>query len=153
MTQAHHPKFPQTAVGSLYPTNYVVGVIDDLEEGRRAVQAFAEAGYDSSTVRLMDAQEALDKHRELEHRKNRFQRFFSGLQDATDETGAYVYRFEAREGHHILYVRACSSQLRVCSTSEVDQIRELMEQFHAHTIKFFSFWWVEDIPPRKEVRH
>ncbi len=86
MTQAYHPKFPQTATGSLYPVNYVVSVIDELDMAKQALQAFADAGYDSNTVRLMDSQEALDKLYELEQQKNFFQRFLSSFQDATDDT-------------------------------------------------------------------
>lgn len=151
--QADSPKFPQTRVGSLYPTNYVVCAFDNLEEAKQALQACHEAGFDSSTARLMESHEALEKEHELQHSKNRLQRFFSSFQNATDETGADVYSFEARLGHHLLFVRACSAYIRTCSTQEIDQIRDIMERFHGHTIKFFSQWWVEDIPPRKKVGH
>jgi hypothetical protein len=153
MTQAHDPNFPQTPIGSLYPVNYVVGVIDDLQEALQAEQAFKDAGYDASTTRLMESQEAVTKIRELELKKNPFQRFFSSFQATTDETGADIYRFEAKLGHHILYVRACSSYLRICSPQEVEQICALMERFHAHAVKFFSFWSVEDIPPKNIQKH
>jgi hypothetical protein len=153
MAQAHHPKFPQTPIGSLYPVNYVVGVIDDLEEAQQAEQAFKDAGYDASTTRLMASHEAITKIQELEQSKNPFQRFFSSFQATTDETGADVYRFEAKQGHHILYVRACSTYVRACSPQEVAQICSLMEKFHAHTIKFFSFWAVEDIRPQNVQKH
>lgn len=146
MTQAYHPKFPQTLVGSLYPTNYIVAVVDDLAEARRAVQAFRDAGYEENTVRLMNAQETLTKIQELEAKKNALQRFFSSFQGATDETGAEVYRFEAKLGHHILYVRACASSIRTCSTREIGQIRSILKAHGAHTVKFFGTWAVEDIP-------
>src|SRR3954470_19035011 len=80
MAQAYHPQFPHTPIGSLYPTNYVVCVIDNLQEAQQAAQAFNAAGYDASTTRLMESQEALTKIQELESRKNRFQRFFSSFQ-------------------------------------------------------------------------
>src|SRR5437899_5450127 len=115
MTQAFHPKFPQTATGSLYPINYVVCVMDNLDEARQAVQAFMDAGYDANTVRLMDSQEALAKLDELDRQKNAFQRFVSSFQDATDDTGIDVFRFEAKQGHHLLFVRACGASLRACS--------------------------------------
>lgn len=153
MTQAYHPKFPQTLIGSLYPTNYIVAVIDDLEEAKRAVQAFRDAGYEENTVRLMDAQETLAKIQDLEAKKNAFQRFFSSFQGATDETGAEVYRFEAKLGHHILYVRACASSIRTCSTDEIGQIRSILKAHHAHTVKFFGTWAVEDIPLRSVPEH
>src|SRR4029077_9829958 len=146
------PKFPQTPVGSLYPINYVVGVIDDLQEAQRAEQAFQAAGYDANTTRLMTSEEAVAKVQELERRRNPFQRFFSSFQAATDETGADVYHFEARQGHHILYVRACSNYVRACSLKEVEQICMLMERFHTHTVKFFGFWSVEDILPGSRQR-
>jgi len=153
MAQAYHPQFPHTPIGSLYPTNYVVCVIDNLQEAQQAAQAFNAAGYDASTTRLMESQEALTKIQELESRKNRFQRFFSSFQAITDETGADVYRSEARQGHHILFVRACASAIRTCSLDEIQQISKLMEQFHAHAIKFFGFWAVEDLPPESKPQH
>ena len=146
MTQAYSPKFPQTAVGSLYPTNYVVGVIDDLEDAQQASQAFIDTGYSINETRLMESQEALEKIQELENGKNRFQRFFSSFQAATDETGADVYHFEAKLGHHILYVRAFSQ-------NDIAKICELMEHFNAHTMKFFGVWSVADLPPRKIQQH
>ena len=146
MAQAYNPKFPQTLVGSLYPTNYIVCVIDDLEEAQKAVEAFRGANYEDSVVRLMDSQAALAKIQELEQRKNVFQRFFSSFQGATDETGAEVYRYEAKQGHHILYVRACASSIRTCSTREISEIRSILEKHHARAVKFFGTWAVEDIP-------
>jgi len=146
MTQAYHPKFPQKTSGSSYPTNYIVCVFDDLEDARQALQAFREAGYEEDTVRLMDSQEAIAKMQELEQNKNAFQRFFSSFQGATDETGAEIYAFEAREGNHILYVRACATSIRTCSTNEIGQIRAILAAHHARTVKFFGTWAVEDIP-------
>lgn len=145
MTQAYHPKFPQTLIGSLYPTNYIVAVFDDLQEARQAARALYDAGYEEQTVRLMDAQESLAKIQELEARKNPFQRFFSSFQGATDETGAQIYCLEAELGHHLLYVRACASSIRTCSTREIGQIRAILKAHRAHTVKFFGTWAVEDI--------
>lgn len=149
MTQAYHPKFPQTVTGSMYPVNYVVCVIDDLDQAQQALQAFKDAGYDANTVRLMTSQEALDKIQELEHQKNVFQRFISSFQDATDDTGIDIFRFEARQGNHILFVRACGASLRACAPEEIRQIRDILSRYNARTIKFFSPWWVEDVLPTK----
>lgn len=150
MTQAYHPKFPQTVTGSMYPVNYVVCVIDDLDQAQQALQAFKDAGYDANTVRLMTSQQALDKIQELEHQKNVFQRFISSFQDATDDTGIDIFRFEARQGNNILFVRACGASLRACAPEEIRQIRDILGRYHARTIKFFSPWWVEDVLPAKQ---
>jgi hypothetical protein len=146
MTQAYHPKFPQTLVGSLYPTNYIVAVFDDLRDARQAARAFYDSGYEENTVRVMDARETLARIEQLDAQKNPFQRFFSSFQGATDETGAQIYRFEATQGHHMLYVRACASSIRTCSTREIGQIRAILKAHRAHTVKFFGTWAVEDIP-------
>lgn len=146
MTQAHDPKFPQASSGSLYPKNYVVGVIDDLQEAQRATEAFKSAGYDMNEIRLMDSGEALEKVQELDQEKNWLQSILSSFQDTTDETGAHIYQLEARRGNHILHVRADSR-------AEIDKISELMQQYHAHTIKFFGPWSVADIPPKGFKEH
>lgn len=146
MTQAHDPKFPQTPSGALYPKNYVVGVIDDLSEARRAVQAFKNAGYNANEIRLMESQEALNKIHELDEEKNWLQNILSSFQDTTDETGAHIYQLAAQRGKHILHVHADSSE-------DVDKIGALMQRYHAHTIKFFSPWSVADIPPQALPGH
>lgn len=140
--QAHDERFPQSPGGSLYPTHYVVGVIDDLREAEQAEQAFKDAGYDAGGIRLFEGQEAVEKAQKLEEQKNWLQQFLSSFQDTTDETGVSIYRKEAHRGHNILNVRADSRQ-------EVESIRDLMTQFHAHALKYFGPWSVEDLPPRQ----
>ena len=146
MTQAHDPKFPQSASGSLYPTNYVVGIIDDLQEAKQAEQAFKEAGYAAENVRLMKSNEVLEKVNELNENKNWFQRFLSSFQGTTDETGAHVYQLAAQQGKQILHVRADSQQ-------DVDKISALMMRYHAHAVKFFGNWSVSDVPPQSIPGH
>ncbi len=141
MTQAHDPKFPQSASGALYPKNYVVGIIDDLQEARQATQAFQQAGYDADEIRLMESGEVLQTAQKVEDEKNPLQRFLSSFQNTTDETGAYIYQLAARQGKHILHVRADSHE-------DVDKISALMQRYHAHTIKFFGPWSVADVPPQ-----
>jgi hypothetical protein len=146
MTQAHDPKFPQTASGALYPKNYVVGIIDDLQEAQQAEQAFKDAGYDAESVRLMEGSEVLDKAQELEENKNWFQRFLSSFQDTTDETGANIYQAAAKQGKQVLHVHANSEQ-------DVDKISALMMRYHAHAVKFFGNWAVSDVPPQSIQDH
>ncbi len=146
MTQAHDPNFPQAASGSLYPKNYVVGVIDDLQEAQKAEQGFIAAGYDAETIRLMESNEMVQKVEELDNKKNPFQRFFASFQSQTDETGAHVYQQEAEKGRHILHVRANSED-------QVEKIATLMTRYHAHTIKFFGSWSVADIPQSGQMDH
>lgn len=146
MTQAHDPKFPQSSSGSLYPKNYVVGVIDNHEEAQQALQAFQKAGFPAEELRLMEGDEALQKTEELDKEKNIFQRFFSSFQGKTDETGVEIYRMNARHGRHILHVHADSDE-------QVEKIAALMQQYHGHAIKYFGPWSVADIPPRSLPQH
>lgn len=140
MTQAHDPKFPQSPTGALYPKNYVVGVIDNLQQAQAACQAFKDAGYHADEIRLMEGHEAVQKIEQLEEEKNWLQRLLSSFQDTSDETGARIYENAARLGKQILHVHANSAE-------DVDKISALMERYHAHTIKFFGTWSVADIPP------
>jgi hypothetical protein len=141
MTQAHDPKFPQSTSGAWYPTDYVVGVINDFQEAQQARQAFREAGYTADEIRLMESTEAIQKARDLEKEKNPLQHFLSSFQGTTDETGAHVYLLEAQKGNHILYVHADTEE-------QVDEIAALMQRYHAHIIKFFGALSVADIPPQ-----
>jgi hypothetical protein len=146
MTQAHDPKFPQTPGGSLYPKNYVVGIIDDLQEAQEAEQAFKQAGYDAQNIRLMESHEAVEKAQDLEEGKNWFQRFLSSFQNTTDETGSDIYQRAAQQGKQILHVRADSQE-------DVDKISALMMRYHAHAVKFFGTWSVADVPPQSIPGH
>lgn len=142
MTQAHDPKFPQSPSGALYPKNYVVGVIDNLQEAQQARQAFKDTGYDADEIRLMESGEAVQKIEQINEEKNWLQRILSSFQDTSDETGAHIYEIAARQGKQILHVRADSAE-------DVDKISALMKRYHAHTIKFFGTWSVADIPPER----
>lgn len=141
MTKAYDPKFPQTTSGALYPKNYVVGIIDNHQEAQQAAQAFREAGYDASKVRLMEGHDVLQKAQQLDEEKNWLQRFLASFQDSSDETGAHIYQVAAKQGKHVLHVRANSPE-------DVDRISALMQRYHAHTVKFFGSWSVADIPPQ-----
>lgn len=143
---AYDPNFPQTISGALYPRHYVVAVIDDLWEAQMAAQAFLDAGYDISDIRLMESQEELQHIATLKARRNWLQRFLASFQGTTDETGAGIYQVEARRGHQILHIHATSDE-------EIENIRDILEVYHAHTIKFFGPWSVEDIPPKHVQLH
>jgi hypothetical protein len=147
MTQAYDPNFPQTPFGGLYPTNFVVGMFNDLEKGKAAVNDFLAAGYDVGTVRLMEAHESLEKLHELDQHKNMLQRVLASLHISNESTGASTLQSAAVHGEHLLYVRACDSKFRTCSLDEVKQIQALMEKHEVHNVKFFGPWWVEDIYP------
>ena len=146
MTQAHDSKFPQAPSGALYPKHFVVGIIDDLQDAQNAVQAFKEAGYNASEIRLMESQEVIDKIQQLDEDKNWLQRILASFQDNTDETGVHIYQLAAQQGKQILHVRANSDK-------DVDKISTLMMRYHAHAIKFFSPWSVSDITPKSIQGH
>ena len=141
MTQANDPNFPRTSSGTWYPKDYVAGVIDDLQEAQKAHEAFKNAGYQSEEVRLMESSEAAQQVEEHEQEKSPLQHFLSSFQSTTDETGAFVYQQEARKGNHILYVHANSKD-------DAEGIASLMQQYHAHAVKFFGRWSVADMHPR-----
>lgn len=137
MTQSNDSSFPKTSHGTMYPKNYVVGVIDDLQEAQQAEQAFKAAGYPSEENRLLTSDEEIHKAQEIEGHKNRLQRFFSSFNSS--EAEAQMYQQEAQKGRHVLYVHAKSQD-------DVDKIGDLMRQHGARMIKFFGSWAVTDIP-------
>ncbi len=140
MTQANEPGSSASTVGSRYPKNYVVGVIDDLQEAKQARQAFKDAGYDTEEIRLMESGEMVQKTQDIEEHKNWLQRFLSSFQSTMVETGKDIYEHEAQEGHQILHVHANTEE-------DVDKISKIMMQYHAHAIKFFGTWNVADVTP------
>ena len=72
--------FPQTPSGAIYPKNYVVGIIDDPQEAKRAVQALQEAGFARQDIRLFHNEELIAHVQEAEKQGNALQRLVATFQ-------------------------------------------------------------------------
>lgn len=139
-SNAYDPNFPMRRSGAIYPRQYVMGVIDDLQEAERAVQAFREAGYAPAHVRLFYSEAIIAHAREIAQHRTPWQRLVRVWQLGTDEgADTRVCLEEALRGHHTLFVYAPTAR-------QVEQVHSLMVTYHAHHIKHFGTWTITDFP-------
>ncbi len=130
-----HPSHPIT-----FPEKHVVGLIGDLPEAERAVQALQDAGYKAEEIHLFLSQQFITGIKEKRQKTNPFQGLIHRLVATSDEGFAGDwYLAEARQGHHILAVYAPDAQ-------QVERVRALLVKVHAHGIKYFGTWGISNLP-------
>ncbi len=137
--KAQDPNFPfNNVIGIPYPKHYVVGVIDNLQEAEKAVQALRNAGYDGENIRLYRRQEVVQLAQDQEKKQNILTRLAIAL-DEDEDVEVQFFEEEACRGHHLLHVYAPTAVL-------VDRARDIFVAYHAHTIKYFGSWAIADLP-------
>ena len=133
-------KFLGTLLADWYPDNYIVAVIDDLQEAERAVEALHQAGFGENEVRLFEGRHAASQIDDLEKQRGVLERAFTSVRSvASDESIiAEDYEQEARLGHHIVAVYTAEQ-------AQVDQAYHLLRGYHAHAIEHFGRWVITDL--------
>jgi hypothetical protein len=123
-----------------YPLHRLVGVIDTLQEAEQAVRALQDAGYHAQDVHLIPGQDFIAGVQEWKQRKSPLAQVVEIFLASDDEGFARdTYLHEAEQGHAILSVRLPSSE-------QVNQVRDILVNYHAHQIKYFGRWAIEDVP-------
>ena len=132
--------FQHTGPRLPYPLHRVVGVIDTLQEAEQAVQALQAAGYRTQDIRLIQSQEFIAGVREWKRQKSPLARTVA-IFLASDDEGfpGDLYLSEAEQGHAILGVRLSTSE-------QVNHVRDILVNYHAHLIKYFGRGAIEDLP-------
>ena len=132
--------FQHTGQVTAYPIHRVVGVIDSLQEAQQAVQALQEAGFSAEDIHLIQSQDFIAGVREWKQRKNPLSQVVEIFLASYDEGfPGETYLHEAEQGHAILSVRLTSSE-------QVNQVGDILVNYHAHQIKYFGRWAIADLP-------
>ena len=123
-----------------YYIHQVVSVIDTLQEAEQAVHALQDAGYHAQDIHLISSQEFIADVREWKQQKNPLSRLVEIFLGSDDEgfPGA-MYLDEAEQGHAILSMRLSASE-------QMNQVRDILVNYHAHQIKYFGRWAITDLP-------
>ncbi len=123
-----------------YPIHRVVCVIDSLQEAKQAVHALQDAGFSAEDIHLIRSQDFIGGVREWKQRKNPLSQVVEIFLASYDEGfPGETYLHEAEQGHAILSVRLPSSE-------QVNQVRDILVNSHAHQIKYFGRWAIADLP-------
>lgn len=118
-----------------YPTNQLLGVIDDPAVAERAVAALVASGFASSDVTLMSP----DVVREPPRLWTRLVRVFQFM---SMDQGPDFHYYEAavREGRAVVGVR-----IRGRGRARVEGARDLLQAHGAHFINYFGRFQTEEI--------
>lgn len=133
-------KFLGTLLVDWYTEDYVVAVIDDLQEAEAAADALHQAGFGMGEVRLFDGAQVAGRIDETEKRRSLLERAVVSVRStASDESLiSEDYEEEAREGHQIVVVHTESQE-------QVNQAYHILRAHHGHAIEHFGRWVITDL--------
>ena len=132
--------FQHTDPVTSYPIHRVVCVIDSLQEAKQAVHALQDAGFSAEDIHLIQSQDFIAGVQEWKQRKNPLSQVVEIFLASYDEGfPGETYLYEAEQGHAILSVRLPSPE-------QVNQVRDILVNYHAHQIKYFGRWAITDVP-------
>lgn len=133
-------KFLGLLLADWYTEDYVVAVIDDVEEAQAAVNVLHQAGFGEGEVRLFDGKQAAEQLDDLEKRRSLLERAVVSVRAvASDESIiSEDYEEEAREGHQLVVVHTETQE-------QVNQAYQLLLAHHGHAIEHFGRWVITDL--------
>ena len=120
-------------LGTCYPTDYIVAVIDDPDAGQRAFDALRQAGFPAWEIELHRGEDLVQYLESMEPQRGFYSRLRTALQTAlSDELEAcQEYEREARAGHAILTVRGDNPP-------KVEAARRILREHGAHTVRHYG---------------
>ncbi len=122
------------------PTNYVIGVIDQLHEAEQAVQTLQSTGYAAQDILLIPSQDFIEAIQQRRQQTSSFTRAVHAFSVSSDEGfPADLYLQQARQGSHMLAVYASTGE-------QAQQIAQELRAYPVHHLKYFSQWAITDFP-------
>jgi hypothetical protein len=133
--QLHH-----TPAGLPYPTDYLVGAIDNAPEAERAVGDLQAAGFPADDIVLLHSGDVLDRMLIKEQHRGFFEKILYPLERWGTEEGLHAGRFEqeALKGHSVVHVYTPEER-------QMRQASEILRRHGAHHLKHYGKWAIEDL--------
>jgi hypothetical protein len=127
-------------LGAWYPRDYIVGVITDIDEAKRAAEELRSVGFPEADVRLFPSDEVVEGLRMIDAERNLLQRLGAAIQREVTEEGAAnkEYDDEARAGRHILTALAVEPE-------EIERARKVFVAHGARRIMHYKKWTITDL--------
>jgi len=117
-----------------FPTNHVVGVVKDLQEGEQALHALRNADYGEERIHLIQSQEVVEGIQGRQKDRNLVRKMLHQMATTSDEGYAGQHYLEqARRGWHMIAVYAETFE-------QADQIAHLLSAYHVSLIKYYGRW-------------
>ena len=125
-----------------FPTDHVVGIVKDFQEGEQALQALRNAGHAEDRLHLIQSQDVVEGIAGRLQDRNLFKKILHQLATTSDDGYAGLFYLEqARLGWHMIAVYAATVE-------QAEQIAQLLSTYHVSLIKYYGRWSVADFPSR-----
>jgi len=133
---------PFLRAGAAYPKNYVIAVIDDIQEAQQAMRELQEAGIAAEDIHFFKSREVLESAEDTAATRSFLSRIADAFQAVASDDDAHVliYVEEARRGKHIINVQAGKPE-------QVEMIKDILVKHHARNIKYFGRWAITVLHP------
>ncbi len=124
----------------VYPTDHVIGVIDDAAEAQAALAALLSAGFSEEALRLFHGPETADQLDFSGTAHGFLGRLIRLVQGYGDVEHDHFQRYgEAlRAGHFLISVH-------VTERDRLEQVYEIVKAHKGRNIDFFGRWTVEEL--------
>ena len=127
-----------------FPTNHVVGIVKDFQEGEQALHALRNAGHAEDQIHLIQSQEVVEGIQGRLDDRNLWRKMLHQLKTTSDAGYAgRLYLEQARQGWHLIAVYASTAE-------QAEQIAQLLSNYHVSQMKYIGLWTITDFP---EVPH
>ena len=137
---SHEDQSPTQPPTPTFPTNHVVGIVKDLQEGEQALHALRNAGYAEDRIYLIQSQEVVEGIQGRQKDRNLVRKMLHQLATTSDEGYAgRLYLEQARHGWHMVAVYAETPE-------QADQIAHLLSTYHVSLIKYYGRWSITNFP-------
>jgi hypothetical protein len=122
----------------LYPTNKVIGIIDDANDCKAALRDLKAAGFAANDVRVLTGEEGAHRLDPTGEEHGPIARFVRWVEKAGDFEAEYVSRHEQEvlAGHFAVGVKAREPEAR-------EKVREILKAHNGHFINFYGQWAIE----------
>jgi len=126
-----------------FPTDHVVGIVKDFQEGEQALQALRNAGHAEDRLHLIQSQDVVEGIAGRLQDRNLFKKILHQLATTSDDGYAgLLYLEQARRGWHMIAVYAATVE-------HAEQIAQLLSTYHVSLITYYGRWSIANFPSRE----
>ena len=126
-----------------FPTDHVVGIVKDFQEGEQALQALRNAGHAEDRLHLIQSQDVVEGIEGRLQDRNLFKKILHQLATTSDDGYAgLLYLEQARLGWHMIAVYAATVE-------QAEQIAQILSTYHVSLIKYYGRWSMANFPSRE----
>ena len=126
----------------LYPTNKVIGIIDDPGDCKAALKDLKAAGFTPEEIEVLSGEEGAHRLDPTGEDHGPLARFARWIQKAGDMEAEHVIRHEQEvlAGHFGIGVSAKEPEAR-------EKVRKILKAHKGHFINFYGQWAIEGLEP------